>query len=112
MKALRSTPNRMERPDFAIVYAADEKELKALDDFIEYKERCIQRLQYVEKNREAKHEAERLKQYLAEFPMKDQSFNHVSSPFWPSDASNAPPIRNISRKQWRMSLRKFVELPL
>ena len=40
-KALRSIPNRMERPDFAIVYAADERELRALDGFIGYKERCI-----------------------------------------------------------------------
>ena len=53
-KALRSTPNRMERLDFAIVYATDEMELRALDDFIGYKERCIQRLQYVEKKCEAK----------------------------------------------------------
>jgi hypothetical protein len=94
-KALRSTPNRMERPDFAIVYAADERELRALDDFIGYKERCIQRLQYVEKNREAKHEAERLKQYLVEFPQKDRSIDHVTSPFWRSNASNAPSVRNF-----------------
>ena len=51
----------MEQPDFAIVYAADERELKALNDFIGYKERCTHRLKYVEKNREAKEEAERLK---------------------------------------------------
>ena len=66
-----------------------------MDDFIGYKERCIQRLQYVEKNREAKHEAERLKQYLAELPRKDRSIDHVTSPFWPSNASNAPPVRNF-----------------
>lgn len=90
-QTLRSIPNRAERPDFATVYAADERELKALDDFIAYKDRCIQRFQYVEVNRDAKHEAQRLKQYLAEFPKKDRNDDHDSSPFWPSYASNAQP---------------------
>ena len=87
-KTLRSLPSRDKRPAFANVFAADERELKALDDFIAYKQRCIQRLQQVERNRDAKVEAERLKLYLAEFPHKDCSNEHCSSPFWPSEVSN------------------------
>ena len=87
-KTSRSLPSREERPAFANVFAADEWELKALDDFIAYKERCIQRLQYVDKNRDVKVEAERLKLYLAEFLRKDRSNEHRSSNFWPSNVSN------------------------
>lgn len=88
-KTLRSLPNRENRPVFAKVFAADERELKALDDFIAYKERCVQRFQHVERNLEAIDEAERLKLYLAEFPHKDRLEEQVSSPFWPSEASIA-----------------------
>jgi hypothetical protein len=91
-KTLRSLPNREERPAFANVFAADERELKALDDFIAYKERCIQRLQHEERNRNAKVEAERLKLYLAEFPRKDRNDEHQSSIFWPSHVSNISPV--------------------
>ena len=90
-KTLRSLPNREERPAFANVFAADERELKALDDFIAYKERCIQRFQHEDKNHNAKVEAERLKLYLAEFPRKDRSDEHQSSIFWPSNMSNIAP---------------------
>ena len=41
-KTLRSLPSREERSAFVNVFVADERELKALDDFIAYKERCIQ----------------------------------------------------------------------
>ena len=87
-KTLRSLPSREERPTFAEVFAADERELKALDDFITYKERCIQRFQHEDKNREAKREAEKLKLYLAEFPHKDRTNDHRASQFWPSEVSN------------------------
>ena len=74
------------------MFAADERELKALDDFIAYKERCIQRLQHEERNRNAKVEAERLKLYLAEFLRKDRNDEHLSSLFWPSHVSNVTPV--------------------
>jgi hypothetical protein len=94
-KALKSLPSREERPAFANVFAADERELKALDDFIAYKERCIQRLQHEDRNRDAKVEAERLKLYLAEFPHKDRSNEHRSLLFWPSDVSNNAPVEHV-----------------
>jgi hypothetical protein len=95
-KTLRSLPRTDERPAFANVFAADERELKALDDFIAYKQRCIQRLQQVERNRDAKVEAEGLKLYLAEFPHKDRSNEHCSSPFWPSEVSNTATTERVT----------------
>jgi hypothetical protein len=34
----------MEKPNLVEVSAADEQELRALDEFIAYKERCMERL--------------------------------------------------------------------
>lgn len=95
-KTLQSLPNKEERPSFAKVFAADERELKALDDFIAYKERCIQRFQHPEKNGEAKREAEHLKLYLAEFPSKDRSNEHSSSQLWPSEVLETSPTVDAS----------------
>ena len=50
---LRSLPNPIEKPALAEVHRADERELKALDEFIAYKTRCVERLQNVEKNLQA-----------------------------------------------------------
>jgi hypothetical protein len=47
---LRSLLNTAEKPALAKVHCAEERELKALDEFIAYKTRCIERLQNVEKN--------------------------------------------------------------
>lgn len=96
MKTLRSLPSREDRPLFANVFAADERELKALDDFIAYNERCIQRLQHEERNRDAKVEAKRLKLYVAEFLHKDRSDEHQSSIFWLSNVSNIAPAERAS----------------
>jgi hypothetical protein len=46
---LTSLPSTMEKPNLVDVFHADEQELRALDDFIAYKERCVERLQNVEK---------------------------------------------------------------
>ena len=80
-QALRTLSDRISKSDYAMVYAADERELKALGDFIAYKEKCIQRFQHVEVNHDAKEQAIRLKQYLTEFPRKDRDADHISSPF-------------------------------
>jgi hypothetical protein len=58
---LRSLPNTMEKPELAEVFGADERELRALNDFIAYKERCVERLQKVEKNLQAIDETRWLK---------------------------------------------------
>jgi hypothetical protein len=34
----------MEKPEIAEFFGADERELRALDEFIAYKERCVERL--------------------------------------------------------------------
>jgi hypothetical protein len=41
---LRSLPNTTEKPTLAEVHRAEERELKALDEFIAYKTRCVERL--------------------------------------------------------------------
>jgi hypothetical protein len=51
----------MEKPELAEVFGADERELRALNDFIAYKERCVERLQKVEKNLQAIDETRWLK---------------------------------------------------
>ena len=73
--------SREEQPTFDKVFGADEQELKAFNDFIAYKERCIKRFQHLERNLKAIDEAARLKLYLAEFPLKDRTQEQVSSPF-------------------------------
>jgi hypothetical protein len=65
---LRSLPNMAERPALAKVHRAEERELKALDEFIAYKTRYVERLQNVEKNLQAIEETEWLKEYLEHFP--------------------------------------------
>jgi hypothetical protein len=57
-----------EKPALAEVHRAEERELKALNKFIEYKMRCVERLQNVEKNLEEIEEIEWLKEYLEHFP--------------------------------------------
>jgi hypothetical protein len=59
--SLRSLPNTMEKPKLVEVFGADEWELRVLDDFIAYKERCVERLQNVEKNLQAIDETRWLK---------------------------------------------------
>jgi hypothetical protein len=65
---LRSLPNTAEKPVLAEVHRAEESELKALDKFIAYKTRCVERLQNVEKDLQAIEETEWLKEYLEHFP--------------------------------------------
>jgi hypothetical protein len=58
---LTSLPNTMEKPELAEIFGTDEQELRVLDDFIAYKERCVERLQNVEKNLQAIDETHWLK---------------------------------------------------
>jgi hypothetical protein len=41
---LTSIPNTMEKPKLAEIFGADERELRVLDEFIAYKEGCVERL--------------------------------------------------------------------
>ena len=50
---LTSLLSTMEKPNLIEVFPADERELRALDDFIAYNKRCVERLQNVEKNLQA-----------------------------------------------------------
>jgi hypothetical protein len=64
---LTSLPSTMEKLNLVEVFRADEQDLRVLDDFIAYKERCMERLQNVEKNLQAIEETRWLKQYLEDF---------------------------------------------
>ena len=47
-QCLNEVPNPVEKLSFADVYDANEQELKALEEFIVMKEKCIMKLIYVE----------------------------------------------------------------
>ena len=54
------------------MYDANEQELKALEEFIVMKEKCIMKLMYVERNLRAIEDTKWLMEYLQEFPKKDK----------------------------------------
>jgi hypothetical protein len=81
---LRSLPNTAEKPTLTEVHRAEERELKALDEFIAYKTRCVERLQNVEKNLQAIEETEWLKEYLEHFPDANREAQRAL-PFWPHE---------------------------
>jgi hypothetical protein len=81
---LRSLLNTAEKPVLAEVHRTKERELKALDEFIAYKTRCVERLQNVEKNLQAIEEIEWLKEYLEHFPDANREAQKAL-PFWPHE---------------------------
>jgi hypothetical protein len=81
---LTSLPSTMEKSNLAEVFRVDERELRALDDFIAYKERCVERLQNVEKNLQAIEETRWLKHYLEDFFGADRAAQRAL-PFWPHE---------------------------
>jgi hypothetical protein len=80
---LRSLLTTMEKPALAEVHRAEERELKALDEFIAYKTRCVERLQNVE-NLQAIEETEWLKEYLEHFPDANREAQKGLL-FWPHE---------------------------
>jgi hypothetical protein len=74
----------MEKLNLAEVFRADEQEFRTLDDFIAYKERCVEKLQNVEKNLQAIEETRWLKQYLEDFLGADQAAQRAL-PLWPHE---------------------------
>jgi hypothetical protein len=79
---LRSLLNTAEKPALAEVHCTKERELKALDEFIAYKTRYMERLQNVEKNLQAIEEIEWLKEYLEHLPYTNREAQRAL-PFWP-----------------------------
>ena len=62
-----------QKPNSAHVRDANDQEIKALEDFIIMKEKCIMKLMYVERNLHAIEDTKWLMQYLKQFPRKDKS---------------------------------------
>jgi hypothetical protein len=81
---LTSLPNMAEKPILVEVHRVEERELKALDEFIAYKTRCVERLQNVKKNLQAIEETEWLKEYLEHFPDANREAQRAL-PFWPHE---------------------------
>ena len=69
---LSEVPKYRQKPNFAQVHDANDQELKALEDFVLMKEKCIMMLMYVEHNLCAIEDTKWLMQYLKEFPRKDK----------------------------------------
>ena len=82
-QCLSEVPNHGLKPNFAQVHDANDQELKALEDFIIMKEKCIMKLMYVEHNLHAIEDTKWLLQYLKEFPRKDKLIRWEQSQFWP-----------------------------
>jgi hypothetical protein len=75
-------PTHHGKPSLAPLKEADSRELKALAEFIEYKEHALHRLQYVERNIQAIEDTRWLKNYLKEFPLTNRREAAAGS-FWP-----------------------------
>ena len=82
-QCLNEVPNHGLKPNFALVHEANDQELKALEDFIRMKEKCIMKLMYVERNLRTIEDTKWLMQYLKEFPGKDKAIPWKQSEFWP-----------------------------
>ena len=71
-QCLNGMPYPTEKTSFADVYDTNEQEIKALEEFIMMKEKCIIKLMYVERNLCAIEDTKWLMEYLQEFPKKDK----------------------------------------
>ena len=80
---LNEVPNCGQKLNFAQVHDANNQELKALEDFVLMKEKCIIKLMYVEHNLHAIQDTKWLMEYLKEFPRKDKWIPWEQSQFWP-----------------------------
>lgn len=70
---LRLMLTRDKKPMLAEVFRADARELWALQVFVVYKERCLERFWNIEKNLEAIDQTKWLEDYLEECPEQDRS---------------------------------------
>ena len=84
-QCLNEVPNPAEKPSFTDVYDANEQELKALEEFIVMKEKCIMKLMYVERNLRAIEDTKWLMEYLQEFPKRDKFRAWQQLQFWPTN---------------------------
>ena len=62
--------------------------MKALEEFIKMKERCIMKLMYVKHNLYAINDTKWLMQYLKESPRKDKFVMSKQLHFWPFDINS------------------------
>ena len=75
-------PYHILKPNFINVHDANDHEIKALEEFIIMKEKCIMELMHVERNLCAIEDTKWLMQYLKEFSRKDKSLVWEQLHFW------------------------------
>ena len=81
-QCLNEVPNCEHKPNFAYVHDANDQELKALEDFIIMKEKCIMKLIYVEHNVHAIEDMKWLMQYMKQFLREEKLIPWEQSQFW------------------------------
>jgi len=79
---LQTLPHTIEKTALAEVTTTDKRELRALEDFIIYKEKCVERGMDVQKNREVIQKTKDFKKYLKEFSTWDRGAQ-MDMAFWP-----------------------------
>ena len=82
-QCLTEVPSRDQKLSFADVYEANDQEMKALEEFIKMKERCIMKLMYVKRNLRAIDDTKWLIQYLKQFSKTNKSAMWEQLHFWP-----------------------------
>ena len=72
-QCLNEGPSHDLKPSFADVYDANDQEMKALEEFIKIKERCIMKFMYVKHKLHAIDNAKWLMEYLKDSSRKKNS---------------------------------------
>ena len=95
-QCLTEVPSPDQKPSFPDVYDANDQEMKALEEFIKMKERCIMKLMYVEHNLRAIEDTKWLMQYLKQFIKKNKFAMWKQLHFWPP-AINSSNIASLQQ---------------
>ena len=100
-QCLTKVPSPDKKPSIAEVYNANDQEMKALEEFIKMKERCIMKLMYVEHNLRAIEDTKWLMQYLKQFPRKKKFDMWKEMHFW-APAINSPNMASMEKSGTHM----------
>ena len=82
-QCLNELPERGLKPEFAKAEEAIKQEMRALEEFIKWKERCVLKLMQVERNLQVIDDTKWLLKYLNEVPKKSNLELWEQVSFWP-----------------------------
>ena len=95
---MNSIPSTSGKPSLTEVFARDQRELKALDDFIAYKDTLVIRGGVnLYKNLKTTDNLRRFKKYLEEFPQSNKGAFYELS-FWPNEVQNYDGNDGVTRE--------------